>query len=1407
MGTESLFERFVNPDLGSLLRNLDLDRHFVSGNGSLLVDEKGRECLDFVAAFGAAPFGHAHPRMLAALRQFADGRTPNLVQPAALEPAGELAQRLIEAAPGNMRHVCFANSGAEAVEAAIKAARARTGRPLIVSADRGFHGKTLGALSATHRSHLQTPFGAPVDGFLAVPYGDLQALRSLMARRGDDVAAVLLEPIQGEGGVRVPPPGYLAGVEELCRQHGALFALDEVQTGLGRTGRLFAAEAEAVEPDLIALAKALGGGLVPMGACLIGERAYSATFARRHSSTFAANTLGCRIAMAALDLLQDPAEDLLGNVRTRGDELHAIHRRLVARFPGIVAEARGRGLLQGLELRVRRGTYVGGWGTFLGLLGEQGDLVTLLSSYLLNVEGIRTAPTLNNGQTLRVEPPLTVSAAECERYGAAIERALECLATGDTTRLVAHLIGEPRRAIVSGPAQPLRPVTPLAERLPPAHRRFAFLLHAVDLGNFSEFDESLRGLDEAQIADLTDRLAEHARPTAFAGVTIESENGACAAGEFITLPLTARHLMRLPPARARELVLDGVDCARERGAGIVGLGGFTSIVTAGGRKAVGRGIAVTTGNSYTVVAAVEGVELACRHLGVAFERAPTAIVGAGGSVGGALVGQLLPRASELTLVGNPASLAKNRRRVVRTLQRLLPALWQCATGELGAAVLAHPANPGPDADADALQRFAERLLEEDGLVAPLRFTTALAGAVSASRVVFTATNSTEALIQPEMLAAGAIVCDLSRPSNTSRSVADQRPDVLVLDGGVVEIPGRPYLGMNIGFPRGIGYACMAETMMLALDGRFEDTSIGPDLDPATMDGLRGAAKRHGFRIAGLRSFDRLLTGVDWAGLRQGEMDGAKPTAPRAPRKPRIHGAEACDGSIGDAALENAGALLLDRHLNAGRDKATALIQAERQVTYGELAVVVARASALLSEAGATRGDSVAVISHDTIDAVALFVAALRQGIATAFINPFLETSDALALVRRVDPRVVFHSRDLEGDYGQALGATAIPAQELEPAVAAGEAGALPPCATLRAGTPAVCLFSSGSTGHPKAVQHSHRDLINTNRNYVPTVLDLNASDITFSGSRSFFAYGLNSIQFALYAGATAMLAPPRPIPERLFELIERWRPTVFFGVPTVFLLMLERQRRSYDLSSLRRVVSAGEPLPADLFDAWQARFGQDIIDGIGCTESLSTYISNTPDTLRLDSSGRIMPGFDVRLLDADGEDCGDGQIGTMWLRGNTLTRGYSDDAAVTGRAFRDGWFCTNDMFRRDGDGWFHYMGRANDMLKVGGCWVSPAAVESVVRAHPAVSECAVVMRSTMGMLLRPVAYVVAGEGARCGDVLAREIRDHARRCLPPQQYPHFIEFIDRLPKTASGKLQRFRLRNREAQRGAVVLDA
>ena len=392
------YRRFLNPPLARVMK--------VSGSpletrahGSTIVDHTGKAYLDFAGGYGVFTLGHRHPRVVAAVREQLErialsGKTMfNALQ-------GRLARRLAEITPGDLEVSFFANSGTEAVEGAIKLARAATGRSKIVATRNAFHGKTLGSLSASGRDAFQSPFRPLLSDVTHVEFGALEALEAVLA----DAACFIVEPIQGEGGVVLPPAGYLRAVRDACTRHGAAFIADEVQTGLGRCGVLFACDLEGVVPDVMTLAKGLSGGVVPIGAYIARPGIWNAAYGKAplvHTSTFGGSELACAAALAALDVLHD--EGLVANARARGEQLLAGAREIARAFPDVIESVRGIGLLVGVEVR------------------SEGYVGTLVPEMLK--DGVTVAWTLNQQRVLRLEPPLVVTAAEVDEALAALRRA------------------------------------------------------------------------------------------------------------------------------------------------------------------------------------------------------------------------------------------------------------------------------------------------------------------------------------------------------------------------------------------------------------------------------------------------------------------------------------------------------------------------------------------------------------------------------------------------------------------------------------------------------------------------------------------------------------------------------------------------------------------------------------------------------------------------------------------------------------------------------------------------------------------------------------------------------------------------------------------------------------------------
>ena len=341
---------------------------------------------------------------------------------------------------------------------------------------------------------------------------------------------------------------------------------------------------------------------------------------------------------------------------------------------------------------------------------------------------------------------------------------------------------------------------------------------------------------------------------------------------------------------------------------------------------------------------------------------------------------------------------------------------------------------------------------------------------------------------------------------------------------------------------------------------------------------------------------------------------------------------------------------------------------------------------------------------------------------------------------------------------------------------------------------AFWMYTSGSTGSPKGVVHLQHDMITITDLFVAPVLGMREDDRCFSASKLFFAYGLgNSLYFPFRFGASTILWPERPDPEQILEVIEKQRPTFFFSVPTLYNRLL-RVERKYDLTSLRICLSSGEPLPPALFHAWKDKFGLELLDVVGSTEATHDFLANRPGSARPGSSGQVTPAFEAKIVDDEGSEVAIAEVGHLLVKGDANSPYYWNKREQTERTMLGEWLKTGDTYYRDEEGYYYYCGRSDDMLKVGGLWVSPIEVENTLLEHPAVLEAAVTGQTDKDGLVKPKASVVLKSEYRASEQLKEELQALVRERLVPYKYPRWVEFVEDLPKTVTGKIQRFKLR-------------
>jgi len=504
-----------------------------------------------------------------------------------------------------------------------------------------------------------------------------------------------------------------------------------------------------------------------------------------------------------------------------------------------------------------------------------------------------------------------------------------------------------------------------------------------------------------------------------------------------------------------------------------------------------------------------------------------------------------------------------------------------------------------------------------------------------------------------------------------------------------------------------------------------------------------------------------------------------------------------------------------RHLierNAGRASKTALIDDQGTLTYGQLAEAVARFAGALQQLGLRREERVLLFAHDSSDWVVAFLGALHAGVVPVAINTLLPAKDIAYMLGDSRAQAVITSGALLPTLQEALALGGHEVKHL--VVSRGDtlpAGAHAFDAVLKAAQPANAadthadepafwLYSSGSTGAPKGTVHTQGNLYWTAELYGRGVLQMRESDTVFSAAKLFFAYGLgNALSFPLSVGASVVLMAERPTPQAVFKRLTEHRPTIFCGAPTGYGGMLAHpELPPKSAVVLRLCSSAGEALPQDIGERWTRHFGVEIIDGIGSTEMLHIFLSNVPGKVRYGTTGFPVPGYAVELRGEDGQTVPDGEIGDLYIQGPSAALLYWNNRAKSRDTFQGGWTKSGDKYLRNADGTYTYAGRNDDMLKVSGIYVSPFEVEATLVQHPAVLEAAVIGKEDSDGLTKTKAYVVLKPGQQAS---AADLQAFVKERLAPYKYPRFIEFLDELPKTATGKIQRFRLREREKSTG------
>ena len=793
------YGHFCRPGMVPLLEALGLDATYVKAEGDYLYYQRNGtlvRVLDLLGGYGANLFGHHHPALTAEAQRLLTAKVPINAQASCRDGAARLAAALCHRLGDYV--VTFTNSGTETIEAAIKHVHLERNRRIFWAVKGSFHGKTLGAIQFTWSYRHPYDSMGPQVRFLDPD--DPADLDDAFAN-ADDVAAMFLEPIAGEGGIKPVPVEFATRLREVCARHDIPIVADEIQTGMGRTGTFLASEALGLDPDYICLGKSLGGGLVKIGALLVKRSRFVEQFSIQHTSTFAEDDFSCGVALKALEVLDE--DDLVARCAAAGTRLIDGLEYVRRRYPNVIQEIRGRGMMVGVQLCDQSDSN----SPILRMLSQQGHLGYMAAAYMLNVHDIRLAPTLTQPFTLRLEPSAYVAEAELQRACDGIEMLCRVI----DGRALAQLTGfrfQPAARDVSDYSK-----RPRAWRSEPRHAadRVAFLGHLLMPEDVITLEPSLAELEPDALQAYLEDSSRLIEPCIFDQVNVHSRTGAAVHLNFIGLTLTSRQIARALESPDRDWIMQklesAVALARDEGNQVIGFGGYTSIISGNCRRVTTQGIGLTTGNSLTTGMGILALHQAAAELGIEMEQASLAVIGATGNIASTYATMIAPSVRELVLVVRSTSSPK-----------LAP-------------VLARLREVAPHVRVSVVQDI---------------------DAISRSQLIVAASNVPEPMIFPRHLAQGPVaICDISLPQDVSAEVLAERPDVLVIRGGIVKLPCNDDFSIGgIALPKGHALACMCETLLMGLEGLSSDGSTGS----VTEEGVRrtlGWADKHGFQLGDL----------------------------------------------------------------------------------------------------------------------------------------------------------------------------------------------------------------------------------------------------------------------------------------------------------------------------------------------------------------------------------------------------------------------------------------------------------------------------------------------------------------------------------------------------------------------------
>lgn len=835
---------YINHYREHLLDAVGLNLDIKSAKGNVITLRDGKKVKDFLSQYGALPFGHNPDFSIEALNLFINNESPIFIQPNIHKDAKRLAEKLANQINSEKyKHCVFTNSGAETVEVAIKLARLYTHRKKILSLANSFHGKTFNALSATGSNRFKADFIADNEAFEHVPYNDFAAIEEKL--KTNQFAAFIMEPVQGEGGMITVAPEILENIIKLCKKTGTVSILDEIQTGLGRIGDFCAATLYQLSPDIILFSKALGAGVVPIGAMLYSERLHLIEFDKKHSSTFANNGLVANMGIAVIDYLTENNQEKIQYIKSISKKIDAHLSALANKYPKIFSW-QGTGLMRGLEINDTDSQT----NIILNYSQISGRLAYVVCSYLLQHYGIFTMPLMSRPCSIRFEPPLDVSEQDIDYFFEAFDHVCQVITNGRYDMLFAYFVDLPLASLPSiNKTYPIHTNNQVAaikikKNNLKESKKFAFLIHSMSIKDFNynycqAIKENYTDSQKKQLAQwVIDTAVVDFSPDIGIEFSVETNNN-FVNGMLIYSPLTAEQMMKLSLKERAKLLQEFLDIAKSNGASIVGLGAYTSVISSGGENLLDnkQGLLLTNGNSLTAMSVTECIRSMTSQN---TSNQKLAIIGARGSVGRLIVIGLAHNFSNITLIGRPKTAPLILKDTVRSLLEIVNLTKDVITkGSLLDKMNHWVSKNAKHLSITEQQGKLINVISEFGLTVSEDYKESL----SHADFVVSATSEGKAFIDSSLVKESAIILDAARPfdfiKNGNRNI---------YEGGLMHQPNSLCYGHAnlIDTPAGVNLACLSETIAMALDDTDHHLSIGKNIDYNMALNILVMSKKYGF---------------------------------------------------------------------------------------------------------------------------------------------------------------------------------------------------------------------------------------------------------------------------------------------------------------------------------------------------------------------------------------------------------------------------------------------------------------------------------------------------------------------------------------------------------------------------------